>query len=324
MPKSQYKTFDRSKITLFPFDKRVSDLSLHTFPETKPVQKHLKNKNLTDLSRLIIEAKKNNASVVLMMGAHVIRSGVSPLIIDLMEKGFITHIAMNGAGPIHDFELTRFGKTTESVAKYIKSGQFGLWKETGEINDIINKAYQNKIGLGEAIGKHINNSNYKYKNLSILEAGYRLKVPVTVHVGIGYDIIHEHPNCSGAALGDTSYRDFLIFANTITNLEKGVLLCFGSAVMGPEVFLKALSMARNVSKKTRKPVNNFTTAVFDLYNIDSKYGREARKTDPRYYFRPWKTLLVRTVSNGGGSFYFNMKHAESIPSLHYLLTNLKK
>src|SRR5665647_327976 len=134
-------------------------------------------------------------------------------------------------------------------------------------------------------------------------------VPVTVHVGIGCDIIHEHPNCDGAALGETSYRDFLIYANSISNLESGVFMNFGSAVIGPEVYLKSLSMARNVAHQNNKRITHFTTAVFDLLNLENKdIHKTPPKSDPQYYFRPWKTIMARTVADGGKSFYIQGEH----------------
>jgi hypothetical protein len=251
----------------------------------------------------------------MLMGAHVIRAGVSRFLIDLMERGILTHIAMNGAGPIHDFELALIGATTESVARYIREGQFGLWEETGLLNEAIKRGYEQGLGMGEAIGKFIFEGDFPHKDISILAAGYRLKVPVTVHVGIGYDIIHEHPNCDGAALGATSYTDFLILAHTVSQLEGGVVLNFGTQVMGPEVFLKALSMARNVAHQEGRRIDHFTTAVFDLVDLGEISG-EPPKHDPRYYFRPLKTLLVRTVAGGGESFYVCGDHRLTVPNLY--------
>jgi hypothetical protein len=251
----------------------------------------------------------------MLMGAHVIRAGVSRFLIDLMERGILTHIAMNGAGPIHDFELALIGATTESVARYIREGQFGLWEETSWLNDAIKRGYEEGLGMGEAIGKFIAEGNFPHKDISILAAGYRLKVPVTVHVGIGYDIIHEHPNCDGAALGATSYTDFLILAHTVSQLEGGVVLNFGTQVMGPEVFLKALAMARNVAHQEGRRIEHFTTAVFDLADLGEVTG-EPPKHDPRYYFRPLKTLLVRTVAGGGESFYVQGDHRLTVPNLY--------
>ena len=159
-------------------------------------------------------------------------------------------------------------------------------------------------------------ASFPHKDVSVLAAAYRLGVPVTVHVGIGYDILHEHPNCDGAALGSTSYRDFLVFTQAVTGLEQGVLLSFGSAVMGPEVYLKALAMARNVAHQEGRVIKNFTTAVADLLPLDADTRRQAPKTDPRYYYRPWKTILVRTVADGGESYYIQGDHRVTVPHLH--------
>jgi hypothetical protein len=258
-------------------------------------------------------------STILMMGAHVIRAGVSRHIIDLMDRGVIAHVAMNGAGPIHDWELAQIGATTESVARYIRSGEFGLWHETGRMNDAIAAGARDGLGMGEALGREIAElrpADFPHRDVSILAAGYRLRVPVTVHVGIGYDIIHEHPNADGAALGSTSYQDFLIFTESVTGLERGVMLSFGSAVMGPEVYLKALAMARNVAHQEGRRIAQFTTAVFDLIPLPDETRQEAPKTNPQYYFRPWKTILTRTVADGGESYYVQGDHRLTLPALY--------
>jgi hypothetical protein len=201
------------------------------------------------------------------------------------------------------------------VARYIRTGEFGLWRETAELNDWAGEAVALGLGLGENAGRRIDASDYRYKDLSILAAAYRRSVPVTVHVGIGYDIIHEHPNCDGAALGAASYRDFLIFTRTVERLEGGVLLSFGSAIMAPEVYLKALAMARNVAHQHGREIRHFTTAVFDLVPIQGDIHKELPKTDPGYYFRPQKTILVRTVADGGQSYYFCGDHRATFPAL---------
>ena len=149
-----------------------------------------------------------------------------------------------------------------------------------------------------------------------MAAGYRWRIPVTVHIGIGYDITNEAPNCSGAAIGVASYRDFLIFAQAMTELQGGVVLNFGSAVMGPEVYLKALAMARNVACRQGARINEFATAVFDLQDLGADVHHEASKADASYYFRPFKTMLVRTVADGGESFYVRGHHRVTLPNLH--------
>ena len=260
-------------------------------------------------------ARARGAARILMMGAHVLRAGVNRQIIDLVERGFLDHIAMNGAGAIHDYELARIGATTESVARYIRTGEFGLWRETGELNDWVREAADAGLGLGENAGRRIAESDYPHRELSVLAAAWRRSVPVTVHVGIGYDILHEHPNCDGAAFGAASYRDFLIFARAVERLEGGVLLSFGSAIMAPEVYLKALAMARNVAHQEGRAIRDFATAVFDLVPIEGDIHHELPKTDPGYYFRPHKTMLVRTVADGGASFYFRGDHRATFPAL---------
>ena len=272
-------------------------------------------RDVAKLGERLKQSRDRRASVLMLMGAHVLRAGVQRQLIDLMERGLITHLGMNGAGPIHDYEMSRIGATCESVARYIRSGEFGLWRETGEINDIVQQGAVAGMGLGEAIGRAILDGDFPHKATSVLAAGVRLKIPVTVHIGIGYDIIHEHPNFDAAAFGLASYRDFLTVCDTVERLEGGVFLCFGSAVMGPEVYLKALSMARNVAHQEGRRIANFTTAAFDLIPIDGDFHSEATKSNPQYYYRPWKTILVRTVADGGESYYVCGDHRQTVPWL---------
>ncbi len=289
----------------------------------RPLEKRsISNSSIPAVADRIKRAKVNNSSVILMMGAHVLRSGVQRYIIDLMEKRYISCIALNGAGVIHDFEFALIGATTESVARYIREGQFGLWKESGQINDIVNQAYPGDLGIGEAVGKAIAEGEFPYKELSVCAAAYRLQIPITVHISIGYDIIHEHPNFDGAAAGACSYRDFLRFTSIMENLEGGVVMNFGSAVMAPEIFLKALSMVRNVAHQEGRCIKHFTTLVCDLHELPEDFSQEAPKENPVYYFRPWKTMLVRTVADGGESFYVKGRHSETIPALWTALNDL--
>jgi hypothetical protein len=307
--KSKYDTFDRSRLRIQPLSARHHDLTIDhwlALDDPTPAFDHL------DIATVADRIRNARGGKILMMGAHVLRAGVSRHLIDLLERGHITHIAVNGACAIHDYELARIGATTESVERYVQTGEFGLWQETGELNDWITEAARENLGLGENVGRRIAESDYPHRDLSVFAAAYRLSIPITVHVGIGYDILHEHPNCDGAALGAASYRDFLIFAGAIENLEGGVLLSFGSSIMGPEVYLKALAMARNVSPTS---IKHFTTAVFDLVPIHGDHRRELRKSDPGYYFRPHKTILVRTVKDGGESFYFCGDHRATFPAL---------
>jgi hypothetical protein len=311
-----YPVFDRSKLIVKPLTERKHDMHMS---EMLPLDADVPvdpNPDYDVLARRLVEAKERGSARMLMMGAHVIKVGMSRWIIDMMERGLITHLSANGACAIHDYELSLVGETTESVARYIKSGEFGLWRETGNLNEIAKCAASEGIGFGEAVGREILEGDYPHKDVSIFAAAKRLGIPATIHVGIGYDIIHEHPNTDGAALGAASYTDFLIFTETIyRGLEGGVYLCFGSAVMGPEVYLKALSMARNVAQQEGRIIRNFATAVFDLIQIGSDYHTEAPKDDPRYYYRPFKTILVRTVAEGGESFYIRGDHRVTMPNL---------
>jgi hypothetical protein len=308
-----FKKFNRTELHIPSIEKRDHDLDLSVMLplEVAPVA----DEGLFTVAKRIQQAKKNGSPIVLMIGAHVIRAGVQLYLIDLMERGYLSCVAMNGACAIHDYEFSLIGQTTESVSKYINEGHFGLWKETGQINEIVNQAARQKMGLGEAIGKAICEQDFPHKELSIFATGYRLKVLQTVHVSIGFDVTHEHPNCDGAAYGATSYTDFLRFAHLLESLAGGVVMNFGSAVMGPEVFLKALSMARNAARQKGKVIADFDTLVCDLKPLPASTDSEADKTSPDYYFRPWKTLLVRTLGYGGKSHYIQGGHRETIPAL---------
>jgi hypothetical protein len=319
---SRYPLFDRSRLRVQPLGARAHDLQVAHWLSLSDPTPPFEHPDLPVVAQALRDARDSGAARILMMGAHVLRAGVSRHIVDLMERGLVGHVAMNGAGVIHDYELARIGATTESVDRYIRTGEFGLWSETGALNDWIAEAAAESAGIGEIVGRRIAESAFPHRDLSVFAAGWRLGVPVTVHAGVGYDIIHEHPNCDGAALGAASYTDFLIFARAVERLESGVLLNFGSAIMGPEVYLKALAMARNVAAQEGRSIRNFTTAVFDLVPIQGDYRRELPKSDPGYYFRPHKTILVRTVADGGRSFYFCGPHRATLPALRRLLLEM--
>src|SRR6516162_7435146 len=311
-----FPTFDRSRLQVQPLAKRQHDLDLSVILSLNEALGEFSHPAVPILGRRLVEARQARRARILLMGAHVLRAGVARFLIDMMERGLVDHIAMNGAGPIHDWEFALIGATTESVARYIRTGEFGLWEETGRMNDVIRAAARDGLGLGEALGRAILDGVFPHKDVSVLAAAARLGVPVTVHVGIGHDILHEHPNCDGASLGQTSYQDFLVFTEAVTRLEGGVLLNFGSAVMGPEVYLKALAMARNVAHQQGAAIRHFTTAVFDLIPLEGDFRKQAPREDPRYYYRPWKTILVRTVADGGESFYIQGRHRDTVPGLY--------
>lgn len=315
--------FDRCRLRLKPLVERKHDINLSIIRQLEPIKHSQLDEKAEVIARHIMEAKKAAAAVIIMMGGHVFRSGVQKYLIDLIERGLVTHLATNGSGMIHDFEYALIGATTESVARYIDEGQFGLWQETGIINDLVNQAYKNdhNAGMGETIGRAIHEGDFPHKNISVFAAAFRSQIPITVHVGIGQDIIHEHPNCDGAATGALSYNDFLKFTASVQRLENGVIMNFGSAVMAPEIFLKALSMARNAAKQRQGAIKRFMTVVCDLHDLPAHYLNEPAKDDHNYYFRPWKTMLVRTTAGGGESLYIRGKHSETIPALWQALHN---
>jgi hypothetical protein len=312
---SQYEQFDRSKLTLRPLAQREHDM---TVADILPLDASTAfvHPDLPDLAMAIREAHASGASVILMMGAHVIKQGLSRFVIDLIQRGMIDAVACNGACAIHDYELARIGASTESVARYISEGQFGLWTETSELNDLITAGNAEGLGFGEAVGRAISEADFPHKDISIFAAAHEAGVPATVHVGIGYDIVHEHPNADGGAIGEASYRDFLIFTRVVEELEGGVLLNYGTAIMGPEVYLKAMAMARNVAVQEGRQIGHLTTAVFDLLELPEDLSKEATKDCPAYYYRPYKTILVRTVADGGKSVYIQGDHKATFPALH--------
>ncbi len=310
-----FEQFDRRQLRLRPLAERAHDVDRSVLVYADSPHEPFEHPALPVLAERIVAAAGASRAVVFCCGAHVLRKGCGPLLIELMRRGLITHLALNGAGAIHDFELALIGATCESVARYVAEGQFGLWEETGRINEAAAAAARAGIGLGEALGAMIETEAFPYRETSVLAAGHRLQVPVTVHVALGQDIVHEHPNCDGAATGAATYADFLVYTQSITRLEGGVLLNVGSAVMGPEVYLKALAMARNLAHQQGAAIRRFTTAVFDLVPLGEATEREAPRDDPRYYFRPYKTILVRTVADGGESYYVCGDHRASVPAL---------
>ena len=312
--------FDRDRLKLLPLADRVHDMDLGGILAVGEAPEPFAHEHLPTLADRLAAALGRSAPVVLLMGAHVIKQGLSRYVVDLIRRGWVSAVAMNGACAIHDYELARIGATTESVARYISEGRFGLWRETGELNDVVRRGRDDGLGFGEALGAHVvAAANCPHKDVSIFAAACECGVPATVHIGVGYDIVHEHANFDPAAAGEASYRDFLILARVLEGLEGGVVLCFGTAVMGPEVFLKALAMARNVAHQAGREIRHFTSAVFDLLRLSGDLHAEASKDSPEYYYRPYKTILVRTVQDGGESFYLRGDHRATIPALHGLL-----
>ena len=319
---SRYPQFDRNRLSILPLSQRRNLVALGDLLQLGQYPLPFEHPHLPPLADAVAAARRAGRAVILLMGAHVIKQGLSRYVIDFIRRGWVSLVAMNGAACVHDYELARIGATSESVAETIREGQFGLWRETAEINDIVTAANADGLGMGEGLGRAMaaGAGGLPCRDVSIFAAAYEAGVPATVHVGIGYDILHEHPNFDPAAAGEASYRDFLIFAREVENLEGGVVICCGTAVMGPEVYLKALSMARNVAAGQGREIRHFTSAVLDLLHLSGDLHAEAPKDRAEYYYRPYKTVLVRTVKDGGTSYYIRGDHRATIPALHKLLS----
>lgn len=312
-----YEKFDTSRLRLRPLQERESDYDRETL-YVPPLTRAVSTPTVVELALRIQKARARDKPVIAFLGGHVIKQGCSQLINDLVKRKIITHVAGNGAVMIHDWELSLHGKTSESVERYIKTGEFGMWQETSGINDAITRnTMRFNCGIGEAVGRQITGHHPFYYE-SLVSTCYQQRVPLTIHPGIGYDIHHAHPNFDGVVFGGAATTDFLVFAHAISQLEGGVFLNIGSAVAGPEVYLKALSMARNVARQDGKEICHFTTGVFDIYPLGDR-RTAPDKTQPAYYFRPLKTILDRTVADGGESFYIEGNHNVTIPSLHSCL-----
>ena len=248
--------------------------------------------------RAIVEATatavRNQRPVIVMMGAHPIKCGLNPILIDLMQRGIVNAVAFNGAGAIHDFELAMIGETSEDVQRGLDDGSFGMIDDTGKLmNAALSDGVQQGIGAGRALGEAIVKGQFKKRELSILHQGITSNTPVTVHIAIGTDIIHQHPSTSGSVLGEATYLDFQKFASIVATLEGGVLFNIGSAVVMPEVFLKALTIARNLGNT----VDNFTTVNFDMIR----------------HYRPTENVVKRPTHKGGQGFYIVGHHELLVP-----------
>ncbi len=270
------------------------------------------------LAKKIKEARANGRPVIAFYGAHVIKCGLSRYLIEMIRKGILTHIASNGAGSIHDFELAYLGGTSEHVPTAIEDGSFGMWEETGAwMNEAVISGNKNGFGYGESLAHYVNDhkERFPYSADCVFYNAYAHGVPATYHVTIGTDIIHEHPSVDFAALGAASGRDFKIFVNSLKDLEGGVFMNIGSAVTGAEVFLKALSIVRNNGYALR----HITTANFDIIPLGD-YKSDVSKDHFHYYYRPRKNIINRPVSLGGTGLYICGNHKDTIPALYRLVT----
>lgn len=259
--------------------------------------KILKANEIRTIVNAVVKAHKTKKSVIFMAGAHVIKCGLNPILIELIKKKIITCICLNGAGIIHDFELALQGETSEDVGENLKTGRFGMARETAEfINNAVKVGVINGLGLGYSVANKINVSKLRYKELSLLYNALRSKVPVCVFVAVGTDIIHQHPSFDASLTARGSFRDFQILVESVYRINNGgVVLNFGSAVILPEVFLKALNLARNLGNNVR----NFTTANFDML----------------YHYRPAQNVVSRPVMAGGSGYYIIGHHEIMLPLL---------
>ena len=265
----------------------------------------LKAADFKNLAGDIIEARNQDKAIIWMMGAHPLKIGLSPVIIDLMKNGFINHLALNGAGVIHDLEIAYWGCTSEDVAETLVDGSFGMVKETPEYLARALAQSGNDNGIGEAVGMFLINENPQYVSYSVVAQAYRLKIPVTVHVAIGTDTICQHPEFDAALWGAKSHLDFKILAENIRRLrDGGVVINFGSAVILPEVFLKALTVARNLYGD----ITGFSAANFDMIQ----------------HYRPNINVVDRPTIGGGKKYSFTGHHEIMMPLLAAALKSLHK
>jgi hypothetical protein len=305
--KSKYKKLDFSKVKKCSLKERKDKVSINDFAKVPEANlsfaQFLNNlpgilmaKDFKQFIQKYIDAINANSMILFMMGAHLIKVGITPLIIDAMKRGWIKHIAMNGAGVIHDVEIAIKGSTSEDVQENLQDGSFGMVKETSElINQAVSRG-KGTLGYGEAVARALSQHNPEYIHLSLLASAYNLAIPVTVHSAIGTEIIHQHPEVNGAAVGDTCWTDFQIFTHSVSKLrEDSIVINAGSAVIMPELFLKALTVTRNLGYNT----HGFTTANFDMIT----------------HYRPLMNVVKRPTKDQGKGYNFIGHHEIMLPLL---------
>ena len=315
MSKYRKKPYDLSAVRTYPLKNRLSKVSVDSFcrPHEKGrgVSEFLGNlpdilgaRNLKELAYSIISAQSNGKTIVWGIGGHIIKTGLSPVLIDLMDRGLISALAMNGSCLIHDYEVAITGSTSEDVDVQLQSGAFGMAEETGkDINLAIREGVEDDLGIGESVGRYLADLKPSYGRYSLLQQAYLRNIPVTVHVMIGADIIHNHPSVSPSAIGEGSHHDFRLLASLIAGLNNGgVYLNCGSAVTLPEVFLKCVTLLRNSGQELK----NFTTANLDFIQ----------------HYRPTENVVRRPVQNGGLGIAITGHHEIVIPLLAAWLIEL--
>ena len=312
--KLPYEEFDLSGVKTYPLRSRQSKVSLAQFATPhragtgitgfmKSLPGLLAAKDFKDIVEAITTAKRDGRAIVWGLGAHVLKTGLSPVLVDLMERGFISAIATNGAGIIHDFEIALSGGTSEDVDATLGPGTFGMAEETGaQLNRAINDGVTAGLGLGQSVGRYLDAIKPPFAQISVTAAAWRLQIPVTVHVAIGTDIIHMHPQASGAAIGEASLRDFTYFVSTVSQLEHGVYLNCGSAVVLPEVFLKAVAISRNEGRS----LDGLTTVNLDFLR----------------HYRPLTNVVNRPTAGTGRGYSLTGHHELLIPLLAAALVEI--
>ncbi len=340
--------FDRSKLNILPLSSRKNKSSIEQIainPDSTPLPSE--NSELIEkIANTIITARKNNKPVIMAYGAHLIKNGLGLVLRRMIEENFVTHLATNGAGSLHDWEFAFQGKSEEDPRVYINEGQFGIWEETGRyINLALISGAERGKGYGESICEMIHNEElnipnienekldkfgiksekivvkHPYKKYSVQDAAFSNNIPFTVHPGFGYDIIYTHPLSDGASIGKCSEIDFLKFAESVNNLEGGVYLSVGSAIMSPMIFAKSLSMARNLAKQENKKIEDFMIVVNDIQegNWDWNKG-DPPKDNPAYYLRFCKTF--RRI-NSREMHYIKENNKDFLLSLYQNLKRIK-
>ncbi len=307
MPK-HYDPLDPRAVKTYPLASRPSKVRLQdgarpwqaggsfkAYLDSLPNQ--LAARSLREVVSEMLVARRHGKPVIWAMGAHVIKVGLSPIVVDLLERGLVTAVALNGAGVVHDFELAFAGFTSEDVEAQLAEGEFGMAEETGRIlNQAVTEGVRRGLGFGQAVGEHLLDLKPPYLSQSIVAACARLALPCTVHVALGTDIIHMHPTCDGACVGAATQRDFHLLAAIVADLEGGgVYLNVGSAVLLPEVFLKALTLARNLGHRVRE----FVTVNLDFIQ----------------HYRPTQNVVRRPVARGGKGYALTGHHELLVPLL---------
>ncbi len=304
---SKWTPISLDEVKSYPLKKRPSKVKIDDFGDAwqpggsmnqwlKSLPKILAGNDFTEVVDRFVRAAASGKTIILAMGAHAIKVGLNPIILDLLNRRILTSIAMNGAGIIHDAEVAMVGCTSEDVAEQIGTGKFGMAEETGKLlNAAISEGAKQGLGIGRSVGAMLIRENFPYNRYSLLARAFELDIPVTVHVAIGTDIIHFHPNVDGASIGKASHLDFRIFARLVSTLEEGVFINLGSAVILPEVFLKALTLVRNLGYQAR----DFTTVNMDFIR----------------HYRPITNVVHRPTLDGGKGYNLVGHHEIMFPLL---------